>query len=271
MNSALYVGTVRHRRFAPMTHEFNYPMFMPFIDLDELDQLERNVFGFGRYWYQFARVKLTDYLRAPSEPVESDQHDHRKSDRSKSDRMRDAQALKQAIIDKAEALTGERVEGRVMMLSQIRYAGVYFSPINLFYLYDEQGVWKSVLVEVSNTPWNERHYYALPATDDWQTAQWREEKQFHVSPFNPMSQYYQWQLKEPLKQLLVHLDIHDQADDRKVLDATMAMKRQPFTTGVLWRLLAKTPIQTLKVVIGIYWQALKLWLKKAPFYDHPVS
>lgn len=158
-----------------------------------------------------------------------------------------------------------------MMLCQIRYAGVYFSPINLFYLYDEQGVWKSVLVEVSNTPWNERHYYALPATDDWQTAQWREEKQFHVSPFNPMSQYYQWQLKEPLKQLLVHLDIHDQADDRKVLDATMAMKRQPFTTGVLWRLLAKTPIQTLKVVMGIYWQALKLWLKKAPFYDHPVS
>lgn len=63
MNSALYVGTVRHRRFAPMTHEFNYPMFMPFIDLDELDDLERNVFGFGRYWHQFARVKLTDYLR----------------------------------------------------------------------------------------------------------------------------------------------------------------------------------------------------------------
>ncbi|MGF1687306.1 DUF1365 domain-containing protein [Photobacterium japonica] len=249
MNSALFVGSVRHRRFHPVEHQFNYPMFMPFIDLDELDALEQTVTGFGQKWWHFARLDAGDYLR-------DDQQ---------------ATTLKQAVINKAARLTGEMVDGRVMMLCQLRYAGLYFSPINLYYLYDQQGEWKTVLVEVSNTPWNGRHYYALPAKTAWNTPQWRGEKQFHVSPFNPMDQYYQWQLKDPLKQLLVHLDIHDQSDDRKVLDATMAMQRQPFTTAVLWRLLAKTPVQTAKVVIGIYWQAFKLWRKKAPFYDHPLS
>lgn len=248
MNSAMFVGSVRHRRFVPASHRFSYPMFMPWIDLDELDVLQHQVKGFGTGWFNLARFRVADYLR----------HD---GDKTTPDR------LKQQVIDKVFELTGERMQGRVMLLCQLRYAGLYFSPLNLYYLYDARDQWQWVLAEVSNTPWNERHYYAIPATSSWTDPTWQHEKAFHVSPFNPITQCYQWQLKAPADHLFVHIDILSQAH-QKVLDATLAMKRQPFSTQVLWRLLAATPVQTIKVVAGIYWQALRLWLKRIPFYSH---
>ena len=259
MNSALFVGYVRHRRFTPVKHSFTYPMFMPLIDLDELGTLQASIRGFGMDVMNFARFRPADYLR---------DYGNRDSD-GKAAAERCGSLLKQAVQDKLESLTGVRLKGRVMLLCQLRYAGIYFSPINLYYLYDEHDNWCWVLAEVSNTPWNERHYYALPATSDWQGDNWQGQKAFHVSPFNPMSQYYNWRLRAPDNQLLVHLDIHSADNNQKVLDATLLMKRQPFTTGTLWQLIARTPVQTVKIVVGIYWQALRLWLKKAPFYSHP--
>ncbi|WP_299013326.1 DUF1365 domain-containing protein [uncultured Photobacterium sp.] len=255
MNSALFVGSVRHRRFTPVRHSFSYPMFMPLIDLDELEELQASVVGFGQNLLNFARFRAEDYL-----------NDHNTNAFPSA-----AGALKQAVVDKVEELTGERVDGRVMLLCQLRYAGLYFSPLNLYYLYDQHDNWRWVLAEVSNTPWNERHYYALPAKMRWQKDTWLEKKAFHVSPFNPMSQNYYWRLKDPASQLLIHLDIHSSDDNQKVLDATLVMKRRPFTSKEFWLLIARTPVQTAKVVIGIYWQALRLWFKKVPFYSHPAS
>lgn len=257
MNSGLFVGIVRHRRFVPVKHSFSYPMFMPLLDLDELDSLQRSVKGFGLKVLNFARFRSADYLRShePEHLVEGI----------------GAQSLKQAVIDKVESLTGERMSGRVMLLCQLRYGGIYFSPLNVYYLYDEQDNWRWLLAEVSNTPWNERHYYALPAPSSWPDSTWQEQKSFHVSPFNPMAQQYYWRLREPGKQLVIHIDIHTTDGNQKVLDATMMMKRKPFTTKVLWQLIAQTPIQTVKIVAGIYWQALRLWLKGAPFYGHSAT
>ncbi|GAB3521524.1 DUF1365 domain-containing protein [Photobacterium alginatilyticum] len=252
MNSGLYVGTVRHRRFTPVEHSFSYPMFMSLIDLDELEELQKTVKGFGKSVLNFARFRTQDFMNAPN--TEQQVTDN------------DIQSLKQAVVAKVESLTGERVKGRVMMLCQLRYAGVYFSPLNMYYLYDEQDNWRWVLAEVSNTPWNERHYYAVPAGSSYHNP-----KAFHVSPFNPMSQEYHWRLKAPEKQLVVHLDIRSSDGGQNIMDATMVMKRRPFTTKVLWQLITATPVQAIKIVIGIYWQALRLWLKGAPFYNHSPS
>ncbi|UTV30069.1 DUF1365 domain-containing protein [Photobacterium atrarenae] len=254
MNSALFVGSIRHRRFTPVSHNFSYPMFMPWIDLDELDVLQQQVTGFGTGLLNVARFRGADYLR-----------DHHLRDHHEKPGLG---TLKQQVIDKVFELTGERMQGRVMLLCQLRYAGLYFSPLNLYYLYDARDQWQWVLAEVSNTPWNERHYYAIPAKSTWMDKTWQHEKAFHVSPFNPITQRYQWQLKAPDEHLFVHIDILSEHSLQKVLDATMAMKRQPFNTRTLWRLLASTPIQTVKVVAGIYWQALRLWLKRVPFYSH---
>ncbi|EDL52117.1 hypothetical protein VSAK1_00130 [Vibrio mediterranei AK1] len=238
-NSQLMVGHVAHRRYTPTKHHLDYPLFMPAIDLDELDSLKQKVWGFGERWWHWARFRREDYLG------EGD--------------------LKLAVQDKVEELTGERIEGRVVAVCHLRYLGLYFSPVNFYYLYDEENNWRYLLAEVSNTPWNERHYYAIEADKGVNHQNWRHDKAFHVSPFNPLDQQYQWRLKPLGQRLFVYLACHK---SEKVFDATLSMKGRAFTSKNLIRQLVTTPIMTVKVVVGIYWHALKLWLKGTPIYDH---
>jgi len=240
LSSKLLVGNVRHRRFTPKKHELSYSLFMPCIDLDEWPALAEKVWGVGDRWWHWARFNRNDYLGQG--------------------------ALKQSVQQKVYELTGNKVEGKVLAVIHLRYLGVYFSPVNFYYLYDTDGEWRYLLAEVSNTPWNERHYYAIPAEQGDDGENWRHEKAFHVSPFNPVDQQYQWRLKPITDSLMVHLECHKQG---KVFDATLAMKAQEFSSKSLFLLLVKTPIMAVKMTAGIYWHAFKLWVKGVPVYDHP--
>ncbi|UUM29638.1 DUF1365 domain-containing protein [Vibrio japonicus] len=237
MQSVLFVGRIRHRRFTPIAHEINYPLFMPCLDLDEIDALQSKVWAFGTRWWHWARFKREDYLGSGD--------------------------LKQAVLNKVFELTGERIEGQVKAVVHLRYLGIYFSPVNFYYVYDQSGYWRYLLAEVSNTPWNERHYYAVPATPQ---SGWTHDKAFHVSPFNPIDQKYVWRIKPINKRLSVHLECHR---SEKEFDATLSMRAQPLTSASLIKQLIVTPVMAAKVVTGIYWHAFKLWFKGAPFYSHP--
>jgi DUF1365 family protein len=235
--SHLLVGNVRHRRFTPVEHALNYHLFMPCLDLDEIEALQSKVWGFGQKWWHWARFKREDYLGSGD--------------------------LKQAVLDKVHQMSGQTVEGSVKAVIHLRYFGIYFSPVNFYYIYDQQGEWCYLLAEVSNTPWNERHYYLLDAQDE---STWKHNKAFHVSPFNPIEQQYQWKIKPLNEKLSVHLECHR---ERKEFDATMKMSKHPFSSKVLLKHLIVTPVMAVKVMTGIYWHALKLWIKGAPFYSHP--
>ena len=239
-HSRLFVGHVRHRRFYPIQHAFQYSLFMPAIDLDELETLEKTVWGFGQSWWHWARFKNSDYMSGEN--------------------------IKLAVQEKVAELTGMQCRGRVLAVCHLRYFGLYFSPVNFYYLYDEKGEWQYLLAEVSNTPWHERHYYAIANNEYDAQNGWQHPKAFHVSPFNPMDQVYQWKISAPDTRLKVHLECHQQ---EKHFDATLAMSSVPFTSSELTKLLFVTPIQTVKVMVGIYWHAFKLWRKGAPFYTHP--
>lgn len=250
--SAIYRGFVRHRRFTPAQHEFDYPLFMMLLKVDEIPRLAKQFWQFGTRVLNWARFRRNDYLGNANQP------------------------LSESVRDKMSELTGRprsEFTGDVYVLCHLRYFGLYFSPLNLYFLkQDDQ--YPCMLAEVSNTPWNERHYYFV----DLDSPQ-PHDKAFHVSPFNPLNQKYHWRVTPPrsdAERCLVHIESWQESgqspvekDEVKIFDATLSLQRVTLNQSELNRVLIRTPIQTASIVAGIYWQAFKLFRKKVPFYSHP--
>jgi DUF1365 family protein len=128
----------------------------------------------------------------------------------------------------------------------------------------------TVLAEITNTPWKERHTYAVRSpraeVGTCETSH-RFDKAFHVSPFMPMTQGYEWRFSPPSDRLHVHMK--NRTSEEKVFDATLHMTREEISGRSLARALVRHPWMTARVAIGIYWHAVRLWLKRTPYHDHP--
>ena len=168
--------------------------------------------------------------------------------------------------------TGRLPTGPIRLLTHLRYFGYCFNPVSFYYCFDAADTRvETVVAEITNTPWAERHAYVLPITDAARSGarawEFEFDKQFHVSPFLPMDMRYRWRLAAPGDTLDVHMqNLRAGAID---FDATLHLRRVPITHGSLARALAVFPLITLKVSALIYWQALTLWLRRTPFFAHP--
>ncbi len=244
--SAIYKGFVGHRRLTPTQHQFENKIFMLLLKVDEIPLVLKSFWQLGTRRLSWARFRRADYIGESNMSV--------------------TDAVKIKIAEKLNT-DAANISGDVFMLVHLRYLGFYFSPLNLYYV-KSNGQFTYMLAEVSNTPWHEKHYYLIDLNDIQP-----HKKEFHVSPFNPMSQNYHWRLIPPNqgdKKCLVQINAHDQnKPNTKVFDATLSLNRVPLNQTELSRVLLRTPTQTASIAIGIYWQALKLFLKRAPFYPHP--
>jgi hypothetical protein len=257
VRSALYVGEVRHRRFAPVANAFSYPLYLSYLDLDELDACEAALWPLlGVRRPAVARLRLDDYLVGLRRP---------------------GGALADTVRELVAQTGAPRPTGPIGLLTHTRHLGYGMNPVSFFYCWDAAGAaLEAIVAEVSNTPWDERHVYVLPAAASEARGagkrRHRFAKRFHVSPFLPMELGYDWRFTTPGDRLVVHMDCTDpRAADGVVLDATLTLTRRPLDRAHLAGVLARYPAMSAQVVSRIYWQALRLWLKRSPFFDHPAT
>ena len=247
MHSCFYEGQVSHCRFAPRKHAFNYRLFYLYLDLDELDQV------FRKRWLWSTRKPALAWFR------ESDHF------------CDDNKTLKQTISDLVKNNTGKHPAGPIRLLTQLRYFGYVFNPVSFYYVFDKNDTRvETIVAEVNNTPWGERHLYVLPDKNNISKGKhmrFNHEKEFHVSPFMPMDIQYDWVFSAPDKTLSVNMKNY--RENEKMFDATLGLKKKPINAENCAKLLIRYPLMTLKIIMTIYWQALKLLVKKVPVFDHP--
>ncbi len=242
MKSCVYEGEVHHTRYGPQRHAFRVPLFLVYLDLDEVESICEETVGWSSRRFAPTRFRRADYLGP--------------ADRSLADAVR----------DRVEGAHGVRPQGPIRLLTQLRYWGVVFNPVSFYYCFDAAGEsveW--IVAEVTNIPWRERHAYVVPFGD----GTMRLDKAFYVSPYLPMDLEYHWRFDPPGESLRVGMGCR--RGEERVFDASLGMRRRPLRgatrAGVWWR----HPWMGVRTLASIYWHALRLRRKGARAYPRPDS
>jgi DUF1365 family protein len=245
--SAVYEGWVRHRRFEPIEHSFRYPLFLMYLDLDELPGVLDPFPLFSARRSAPAHFQRSNYMGDSDRP------------------------LAECARDAVEAETGGRPAGPVRLLANLRYLGHVFNPVSFYYCFEETGKRVDAIVaDVNNIPWGERHPYVL-ARGSRRGAVLTDEldKTLHVSPLMGMDQTYAFRASEPGERLSVQIESRPADSENKAFDATLSLRRHELSRARLAGMLARYPALSLQTVAKIYAQSLRLKLKGARYFPHP--
>lgn len=239
-HSALYVGTIRHVRLGAPQHRFSYTVWHALIDLDELPELASRIRGFSHNRFNLVGFDDRDHMGPGAEPV-----------RLKLERWLGSRGIDEHLAN-------------VSLLTQLRVLGNVFNPVSFYFCRDRDHALRHVVVEVNNT-FGETYCYLLAA--DGETVRHEKAKAFHVSPFQPLEGRYSFRIKAPGPTMEAHIDLLRGGE--RVLATSLTAARRPLTGASLLKTVARHPHSGLRTLGMIHYQALRLWLKRAPFFAKP--
>jgi hypothetical protein len=245
MESGIYEGTLRHRRWQTRRHEFTYPIFLACMDIDRLPEL-------------MDVSPLSSYNRA--NVLSYQERDHFGDS---------SQTLRKRIATDAGCQGVEPPKGPIFLLTHLRTFGYNFNPVSFFYCYNNAGKLDRVLAEVNNTFAETHNYWLTPQLEKpaGDSKRYQFDKKFHVSPFLAMAQRYDWTFTEPGDELTVECMNYD--GDQLAFDSTLKLQRREWTAQEMHRAIARFPFLTARVIAAIHWQALRLMMKRVPVVHHP--
>ncbi len=218
---------------------------MTYLDLAELSSVFNGRWLWSARRTAVARFRRADHFGDPTLPLD--------------------EAVRQLVREQ----TGRSLEGPICLLTNLAWVGYCFNPISLYFCFAADGRRLATLVaEVTNTPWAERHCYVLDAqgTTESSACEFQFTKQLHVSPFLPPNISYRLRVRGPARQLVVHLEA--ERGGEKLLDATLSLKQRAINGGGLARMLLRYPLLPQLTLARIHWQALKLWWTGHRVYPH---
>ncbi len=220
---------------------------MMYLDLAELDEVFAGRWLWSTRRTALARFRRSKYFGDPGVPLDT--------------------AVRDLVLERA----GVRPAGPIRLLTNLSYFGYCFNPLSVYYCFDEKGERvETIVAEVSNTPWGERHCYVMTSEDSARTGtthRFNIDKKLHVSPFMGMQMTYDWLLTEPAEGLVVR--IKNRLGDEHLFGAILNLRRREISGTALAGVLTRYPFMTLKIIATIHWQAIRLWMKGCPVHAHP--
>ena len=246
-DGALYLGRVMHQRLKPARHRLQYRVFSLLVDIDALPALAQRLRLFSVNRFNLFSLHERDYGAG------------------------DVDGLR-AHVERQLSVAGLAGGGAIRLLTMPRILGYAFNPLSVYYCERPEGGLQAILYEVNNT-FGQRHSYLIPVADAQREAVHIEQqcaKRFHVSPFMDLDMRYAFRIEPPAADrpgLAVGITVADTVGP--VLVARIDARRNPLTDGALMLAFVTHPLLTLKVVVAIHWEALRLWRKGAPFRRSP--
>ena len=241
--SALYVGSVAHRRLRPKAHHLRYRVFALLLDIDELPRLTRALRFFSLNRFNLFSFRPRDHLSGAGDDLRSQ-------------------------IEKLLRDAGMKADGgAIRLLTMPRILGYGFNPLSIFFCHRRDGSLEAILYEVNNT-FGERHSYLFPAPGG-ESGVMRHTccKEFYVSPFMAMDMTYAFRIRAPQDRFSLSISVAD--GQGTMLNAAQSLRRVEISDGQLLKVFLTHPLLTLKVIFGIHLEALFIWLKGVRLHVRP--